>query len=162
VWKPIRGPLPPRRECATAGHPGPGVRYASGPARVAAACSAYPDMRERPRSFRAYECGARQVCARSVAAAAIDGVPGELVQARLAPSYEPIRAAIGSASWPVRSTRRRHAAADLVHDPDHHGARALRSRAAAASWPGSRPFRSDIQPPRLGSLDCEQFPSFRI
>ena len=41
------------------------------------------------------------VHARSVAAAAIDGVTGELVQARLTPSHEHIRSWIGDLPGPV-------------------------------------------------------------
>ena len=41
------------------------------------------------------------VHARSVAAAAIDGVTGELVQAKLTPSYEHVRAWVGALPGPV-------------------------------------------------------------
>ena len=41
------------------------------------------------------------VHARSVAAAAIDGVTGELVQAKLTPSYEQIRSWVGGLPGPV-------------------------------------------------------------
>ena len=41
------------------------------------------------------------VHARSVAAAAIDGVTGELIQTRLTPSYEHIRSWLGDLPGPV-------------------------------------------------------------
>ncbi|TDO67466.1 hypothetical protein EV651_103378 [Kribbella sp. VKM Ac-2571] len=44
------------------------------------------------------------VHARSVAAAAIDGVTGELVQARLTPGYDHIRSWIGQLPGPVAVT----------------------------------------------------------
>ena len=50
------------------------------------------------------------VHARSVAAAAIDGVTGELVQAKLTPSHQHIRSWIRELSGPVAATYEAHAA----------------------------------------------------
>jgi hypothetical protein len=67
---------------------------------VGAACSAYPTVVGGPGVYRAYERGL-DVHARSVAAAAIDGVTGELVKARLTPSHEHIRSWLGDLPGPV-------------------------------------------------------------
>ena len=69
--------------------------------RVGAACSAYPTVVMEAPVFSERTSVGLDVHARSVAAAAIDGVTGELRQARLTPSHEHIRSWIGDLPGPV-------------------------------------------------------------
>src|SRR3954452_9556289 len=71
--------------------------------RVGAACSAYPTVVGGPEFTERTSVGL-DVHARSVAAAAIDGVTGELFQARLTPSAEHIRSWIADLPGPVAVT----------------------------------------------------------
>ena len=72
--------------------------------RAGAACSAYPTVVMEAPVFSERTSVGLDVHARSVAAAAIDGVTGELKQARLTPSYEHIRSWIGELPGPVAVT----------------------------------------------------------
>ncbi|MDT7575186.1 MAG: transposase, partial [Pseudonocardiales bacterium] len=65
------------------------------------ACSAYPTVVMEAPVFTERTSVGLDVHARSVAAAAIDGVTGELVQAKLTPSHEHIRSWIGELAGPV-------------------------------------------------------------
>ena len=69
--------------------------------RVGAACSAYPTVVMEAPVFSERTSVGLDVHARSVAAAAIDGVTGELRQARLTPSHEHIRSWISDLPGPV-------------------------------------------------------------
>ena len=68
--------------------------------RAGAACSAYPTLWEAPVFTERTGVGL-DVHARSVAAAAIDGVTGELFQAKLTPSHQHIRSWIEQLPGPV-------------------------------------------------------------
>ena len=68
--------------------------------RAGAACPVYPTIVGGPGVHRAYECWV-DVHARSVVAAAIDGVTGELIQARLTPSHDHVRSWLGDLPGPV-------------------------------------------------------------
>ncbi len=72
--------------------------------RVGAACSAYPTVVMEAPVFSERTSVGLDVHARSVAAAAIDGVTGELKQARLTPSHEHIRSWISDLPGPVAVT----------------------------------------------------------
>ena len=72
--------------------------------RAGAACSAYPTVVMEAPVFSERTSVGLDVHARSVAAAAIDGVTGELVQARLTPSHEHIRSWIEQLPGPVAVT----------------------------------------------------------
>src|SRR6187431_2056002 len=69
--------------------------------RVGAACSAYPTVVMEAPVFSERTSVGLDVHARSVTAAAIDGVTGELVQAKLTPAHEHIRTWIGALPGPV-------------------------------------------------------------
>ncbi len=71
--------------------------------RAGATCSAYPTVVETPVFTERTSVGL-DVHARSVAAAAIDGVTGELVQAKLTPSHEHIRSWVQDLPGPVAVT----------------------------------------------------------
>jgi transposase len=80
--------------------PGPLARIFVG-CWAGVACSAYPTLRgEAPVHGERTSVGL-DVHARSVAAAAIDGVTGELRRARLTPSHDQIRSWIGELAGPV-------------------------------------------------------------
>lgn len=66
------------------------------------ACSAYPTLREQAPVLGERTSVGLDVHARSVVAAAIDGVTGELKRARLTPSHEDIAAWIGKLEGPVK------------------------------------------------------------
>src|SRR6478735_6839551 len=69
--------------------------------RAGAACSAYPTVVMEAPVFTERTSVGLDVHARSVAAAAIDGVTGELVQAKLTPSHEHIRGWLRGLPGPV-------------------------------------------------------------
>ena len=72
--------------------------------RAGAACSAYPTVVMEAPVFSERTSVGLDVHARSVAAAAIDGVTGELVQARLTPSPDHIRSWVQALPGPVAVT----------------------------------------------------------
>src|SRR6187551_3743780 len=69
--------------------------------RVGAACSAYPTVVMEAPVFSERTSVGLDVHARSVAAAAIDGVTGELFQTKLTPSHEHVRSWICGLPGPV-------------------------------------------------------------
>lgn len=71
--------------------------------RAGTACSACPTVVGGPGVLRAYERGL-DVHARSVAAAAIDGVTGELFESKLSPSFDGVRAWLSGLPGPVAVT----------------------------------------------------------